>query len=138
MNTTEYDTNAKSFLKKWNVRFSVHFVDNSCPPFCDGKHIHGDKYRVTLSRDGRKIQFCFWNSLNDSQARKSPSEYDVLACASSDLYCPADFDDFCAEYGYDTDSRKAEKTFKACRAKSERLQRIFDGEEIQAELSTIS
>lgn len=30
---TTYDTNAKAFLKKWNVRFSVHFVDNSCPPF---------------------------------------------------------------------------------------------------------
>lgn len=135
---TEYQSNAKKFLARHNVKLSVAFVDNSCPPFCDGKHIHGDKYRVTVTRDGKRIQFCFWNSYNDSQACRPPDEYDILSCASSDLYCPADFEDFCAEYGYDVDSRKAEKTFKACRAQSERLQRIFDTEEMQAELSTIS
>jgi len=135
---TEYDTNAVQFLTKHNIKMSVAFVDNSCPPFCDGKHIHGDKYRVTLARDGKRIQFCFWNSYNDAQSNRPPSEYDVLACASSDLYCPSDFEDFCAEYGYDNDRRKAEQTFKLCRAQSEWLQRIFDTEEMQADLSTIA
>ena len=136
---TEYQTNAEQFLERYGIRFAVAFVDTSCPPFCnDSKHIHGQKYRVTLIRKGLHIQFHFWNSWNDAQSNRPPSEYDVLACASSDIHCPSDFGDFCAEYGYDTDSRRAEQTFKRCRAQSERLQRIFDTEEMQADLSTIS
>jgi hypothetical protein len=138
---TDYETNAIAFLRKWGIRFKVEFVDESCPPFCDdkdGRHIHGHKHKVTMTRNGRRIQFHFWNSFNDAQMRKEPSVYDVLACASSDLHCPQTFEDFCAEYGYDEDSRQAEKTFKLCLAQSERLNRIFDGEEIQAELGTIN
>ena len=41
----------------------------------------------------------------------TPSAYDVLACLTK--YNPGDFEDFCADYGYDEDSRTAEKIFLA-------------------------
>ena len=34
------------------------------------------------------------------------------------------FDDFCANFGYDTDSRKAYKTFKACEKSLKKAERI--------------
>lgn len=38
------------------------------------------------------------------------------------------FEDWANEYGYDTDSRKAERTYKVCQRQSERL-REFLGED---------
>jgi len=36
-----------------------------------------------------------------------------------------DFEDWCAELGYDTDSRKAERTFRACQRIAERLRQFL-------------
>jgi hypothetical protein len=42
-------------------------------------------------------------------AVRHPSSYDILAAITK---CdPGTFDDFCSNYGYDTDSRKAEKIY---------------------------
>lgn len=35
------------------------------------------------------------------------------------------FEDWCEEYGYDTDSRCAERTFKACKHATERLKNFL-------------
>lgn len=40
-----------------------------------------------------------------------PTAYDVLSCLTK--HDPGSFDDFCDEYGYDNDSRKAEKIYNA-------------------------
>lgn len=134
---SEYETNAKAFLKKHGITFRAERIDEACPPFCDGKHIHGDRHQVTIRRNGKRISFYFWNSQNDKMEGNPLDAYSVLACCSSDIHCPDTFEDFCSEFGYDQDSRKAEKTFRLCVAQAEKLNRIFDTEEIQAELSTI-
>lgn len=57
-----------------------------------------------------------YDFLNNGKSDKihkpiEPNSYDVLACLTK---CdPMDFENFCSEYGYDTDSRTAKKTFKA-------------------------
>lgn len=40
-----------------------------------------------------------------------PTEYDVLACLTKNEV--GTFENFCSEFGYDTDSRTAKKTYKA-------------------------
>lgn len=40
-----------------------------------------------------------------------PTAYDILACLQK--YEVGTFEDFCSNFGYDTDSRKAEKIYKA-------------------------
>lgn len=40
-----------------------------------------------------------------------PTAYDVLTCLTK--YDPGTFENFCSDYGYDADSREAEKTYKA-------------------------
>jgi hypothetical protein len=138
---TDYELQAKEFLSRWGIEFKVTATDSGkCPLFCDGKHIHGDEHRVILSRamTGKRLEFPFWNSLNDSQTRKLPTAYDVLACCGSDLSCPDTFEEFCAEYGYDQDSRKASATFKVCSAFGAKLRAFFDSEEMQTDLQTIN
>ena len=56
--------------------------------------------------------------------------YSCLACCSMDYYVPIDFDEFCGEFGHDTDSIKAEDTWKRCLKQSSKLHRIFKEDEI--------
>lgn len=66
---------------------------------------------------------------------KSPSAYDVLAgLTKSD---PNTFKDFCSEYGYDDDSRKAEKIYYAVVNEWNNLKMLYSDEELQ-QLSEIS
>jgi len=81
---------------------------------------------------GGRLSFDFWNSQKDMQEGKAPTAYDVLACISGDVNCPDTFEDFCGEYGYDLDSRKAFATFKRCATFAERLQAFFTEEEREA------
>lgn len=48
----------------------------------------------------------------------APDPYDIESCLVLDAQCAmeaADFDDFCANLGYDTDSRKAFEIYNACK-----------------------
>lgn len=55
---------------------------------------------------------CFVLSPSEKIIRpKAPTAYDVLACLTK--YDPGTFANFCADMGMDTDSRRAEKTYRA-------------------------
>ena len=127
-----YDEQAQTFLVKHGLRFrAVHHADR-CPLFCDGKHIHGHRYRVTISRKGGgRVSFDFWNSLHAMQAGQTTiAPYDALACISTDANVPDDFEEFCGDLGYNTDSRKDEQTWKRCGAFAKRLRRFFSEAEL--------
>jgi hypothetical protein len=55
----------------------------------------------------------------------------VLACISGDAYTPETFADFCAEYGYESDSIKSLQTFRRCSAFAKRLRAFFTGAELE-------
>ena len=55
--------------------------------------------------------------------RIMPTAYDVLTCLQKSD--PGTFEDFCSEYGYDSDSRKAEKTYFAVQNEYSGLRKIF-------------
>jgi hypothetical protein len=60
---------------------------------------------------------------------KEPTMYDVLTCLTK--YDPGTFEDFCGDYGYDEDSRRAEKTYHAVVKEFEGMQRLFTSEELE-------
>lgn len=73
------------------------------------------------------------NALNSKDYLKlelaqTPSPYDVLACLTTTN--PLTFEDFCSDYGYDTDSRKAERIYKAVVDEFMNLQVLYNEEEI--------
>ena len=49
--------------------------------------------------------------------------YDILTCLTK--YNTETFEDFCAEFGYDTDSRNTEKTYKAVCKEFSAVERLF-------------
>ena len=129
--TTDYDKQATDFLEKYTIRFTARPGTDKAPPWAELGKAHGKQWRIRLSgqtSDGlRAVTFPFWNSINAKE--EPPSAYTVLACISSDVNCPETFADFCSGYGYDEDSRKAEQTFKRCRALAEKLQAFFTEQE---------
>lgn len=58
-----------------------------------------------------------------------PSAYDVLTCLTKSD--PGDFENFCSEYGYDTDSRSAMRTYKSVRKEWQNVSKLFSETEIE-------
>lgn len=74
----------------------------------------------------------------DVQIKKAevvPTAYDILACMTK--YDLGTFSDFCSDFGYDEDSRKAETVYQAVRKEYQDLARIFSSDELE-EMSEIS
>jgi hypothetical protein len=87
-------------------------------------------WRVTL-RNGRGGRYTvpFYTGLG---LTGEPTAADVIQCLVSDAAGyrdTGDFQEWCSDYGMDTDSRAAHKTWKACRRISERLHTFLTPEE---------
>lgn len=59
-----------------------------------------------------------------------PSAYDVLACIVK-YELAATFEDFCGDFGYSIDSRRAEETYRAAQDEYRRFVRFFTEEEAE-------
>ena len=59
----------------------------------------------------------------------TPTAYDVLVCLTK--YDVGTFEDFCSEFGYDTDSRSAKKTYKAVLKEYGNVCKIWNDSEIE-------
>lgn len=62
---------------------------------------------------------------------KNPSNYDILAGISGESHDPETFEDFCSEFGYDTDSRKAERVYFACQKQYKKITGFFTAAELE-------
>lgn len=157
LHVNEYDEQAAKFLLDTGSGFMIEYVDEACPRWeHDDKHIHGNHYKFTLTNGARSYTGDFWNSYADAlkggiklakledlghifkyhemkATEKShavkPSVYDVLTSLQS--YVPESFDDFCSNFGYDTDSRRAEATYQAVKEQVTALQTLFSDDEMQ-------
>ena len=63
------------------------------------------------------------------KAEAVPNEYDVLACLEK--YDVGTFEDFCSEFGYDEDSKTAERIYIAVTKEYKDLTRIFTEEQME-------
>lgn len=82
-------------------------------------------WTCTLRISRRRLTVPFWQG---SAHTKEPTAADVLSCLVSDADAlDYSFEEWCGNFGYDTDSRTAEKTYKAC-CKSGMKTRKFLGE----------
>jgi hypothetical protein len=82
-------------------------------------------WTVTLRNGRRTLTTPFHMG---SAHKGAPEVADVLACLISDESSGAmSFEEFCGEFGYDTDSREAERTWKSCARMSPKV-RTFLGD----------
>ena len=142
---TQYTKQAEDFLKRFNLSLKVHYLRHDINTTWEDNKYRG-LYQFTLKRPGATRSTAgnanrniftgkFWQSI--IHEKEWPTAYDILACLATDIYCPDNFKDFCADYGYDEDSRNAEKMFKICDKFGRRLRAFFTKEE-QEELIKIN
>lgn len=67
--------------------------------------------------------------LKEKKAAAQPNAYDVLACMTK--YDPGTFENFCSEFGYNEDSRTAERIYFAVQKEYSELARIFTPEQLE-------
>ncbi len=77
----------------------------------------------------QKYQWDFRSNIDTIHKPVAPTAYSVLACLTK--YDCGTFEDFCSEFGYDTDSKTAEKTYKAVCEEWLNVQRLFTDKEIE-------
>ena len=63
------------------------------------------------------------------KAEATPSAYEILACITK--YDPGTFEDFCCEFGYNEDSRTAERIYFATQKEYTQLARLFTAEQME-------
>lgn len=67
--------------------------------------------------------------LRKMKTEARPNAYDILAAVEKSD--PGTFDDFCSEFGYNTDSRAAVRTYFAVQKEYADLARIFTAEQLE-------
>lgn len=67
--------------------------------------------------------------LRKMKTEARPNAYDILAAVEKSD--PGTFDDFCSEFGYNTDSRAAVRTYFAAQKEYADLARIFTAEQLE-------
>ncbi len=101
-------------------------------PNIEGEHT--DKmhhWRVTLIFQGKEFMVPFSQG---SAITRAPGPDDVLDCLACDCSGIGQiFEDWASDYGYDTDSRKAEQLYQTCQQQSKKL-RDFLGPKLYLQL----
>lgn len=97
------------------------------------------QYRVTCINKGTNetASFDFFDSISNARKPTFPPDlgYSVMCCIRRDYYTTSqnypNFESFCSEFGYDLDSRQAERTYKLSVEHGDNLSRVFDDELIE-------
>lgn len=151
----EYIKQATDFLQKTYSKMKIRYVGLAVNKEWKEKD-ERCLYEITLTSPRGSMTFDFWDSIQNTkirimpfdeynvQANKElaakkkaavPSVYDVLACLTK---CdPGTFEDFCSNYGYDEDSRTAERVYFAVQKEYTQLARLFTPEQME-ELAEIN
>lgn len=135
---TDYEKQADDFLKQTGTKINIKFLQF-------GKHFYDDKferdiYKITLQKGRQVYSFNFGQCLkNSTQYRVKnsctlkqgtpPTAYDILACLQK--YDVGTLENFCFNFGYDIDSRNAEKIYKAVCEEYNNLKLLFNDIEFE-------
>lgn len=126
-----YEADANAFAKKHGIKltvvgepeYKIHFIGDK-----QSRYV----FKLRLRRGKNSYTFDFGQSI--AMGAEEPTMYDVLACLTK--YDPEDFENFCSNYGYDTDSLTALRTYKAVVKEYEAMERLFS--DIMDELREIN
>lgn len=140
----EYTKQANDFLAATNTKFETEYLKTDF--YFEGDKDKRDIYEITLKNSSHRFRFTFGQSINNSglqivdyhkgtglhmqrKMRIPPTAYDVLACLTK--YDVGTFENFCSDFGYDTDSRKAYKIYKAVLREWKNIELLFTPEQIE-------
>ena len=112
----DYEKQVADFCRETGTAFTFRRVGTvyGFPGEKEDRRYPHLKYRVTITRGGKKFTTPFYGSTQDYFDNKGITRYDVLACLQK--YDPGDFWDFVSEFGYSTEGKenyqRAERIYK--------------------------
>ena len=118
------------FVARHNIKIACEWADRNphMPDWNDANHY---KCKLTMGRKQMTVYFSQGYGVTHE-----PEAADVLNCLADDsagVSNARSFEEWADEYGYDTDSRKAEKTYNVCVKQAARLL-SFLGDDLYNEL----
>ena len=91
------------------------------------RNFHNHMVKVTNTEIKQSVTFEFWNSISKGEITEEQEVLSAFYCFVSDSLAGMEiFENFCSEFGYDTDSRSAEKTWKKCQKQYQKFTKVFD------------
>jgi hypothetical protein len=111
------------FVEKYGIKFSAELTDSN--PHMTDMPAGSAHYRCRIRRGRRSMLVHF--SQGPAICRE-PTAADVLQCLASDasgVENARGFEDWCGDYGYSTDSRSAERTYRAIEKQAADLRRVL-------------
>tara|TARA_R110000868_G_scaffold379828_1_gene645771 strand:- start:1031 stop:1801 length:771 start_codon:yes stop_codon:yes gene_type:complete len=123
--STDYNKQAIDFLKDTATTFAATYKTHDF--YFDGDKQTRDIYTIVLKNKLHRYRFTFGQSIAKSNV--PPSVYDVLACLTK--YDIGNFENFCSDFGYNTDSRTAYKTYKAVLKEWKNIERLFTNDQLE-------
>ena len=143
----EYEKQAKDFLKRFGIKIRKTYIGDrkGFPNQPDDTLIH-QEWSVRIFHEDNPteyMQFPLYGSYNDyleycrrPGSRRILRDYNILACLSSEMYCPETIEDFIDEYGYEIkrggDLKRVMNIYDGLKKQSDDLHRIFNEEELEA------
>lgn len=123
--TTNYEQQAIAFLNDTNTSLTIKYK-------AYGSHFTGETekrhiFRCRLKNDLGSYNFDFGQSI--AAGKEQPTAYDILACLQK--YDVGSLEDFCGDFGYNTDSRTAERVYKAVCKEYAAIDKLFTSEQIE-------
>ncbi len=153
----EYDKQAEDFLTKFKVKIDKTYIGDrkGFPNKPNDEMIHQEWVVRIFHEDNptEYMQFPFYGSYHDyleyqeeerrynnnlpsKKPKRELRDYDILACLSSEMYCPETIEDFIDEYGYEIkrggDLKRVMNIYDGLKKQSDDLHRIFNEEELEA------
>jgi hypothetical protein len=122
----------KTFIRKHRVTMSYDWTEAN-PSMSDpewSRTANHFKVAIRAWENGHHRQYTTYYSMCPG-LDPDPQLDDVLSCLASDaagIENARSFEEWASEYGFDEDSRKAEKIFKACQKSAARLRRLLGNE----------
>ena len=111
-------------------KLSAEYTGNKKADWGNGQE-NWNHHKVTVknTETGKQTSFDFWASIANPEVKSRKDLIGAFECFVGDAVAGMnDFNNFCSEFGYDEDSRRAEKIYKACQKATEKLQRIYNGD----------
>lgn len=123
METLDYQKQATAFLQDTGATFKATFLEHGWYFVTDT--VERDIFKFTFKRNGKSFSGKFGQSIvhSDGSGGHTPTAYDVLACLTK--YDPGNFMDFCKDFGYDEDSRTAERIYKGVQKEWDKVSKMF-------------
>lgn len=113
------------FISKHGLRSIIDRAESN--PNMNDSDWAASHWQIVIRRNTAECGMTTYFS-QGSALTEPPTLADVLDCLASDAASvenASSFEEWCAEYGCDTDSRKAERTYNACKKQADDLKRLL-------------